>query len=381
MPNPISIEEAVSSYLTSLRAASRSPRTITSYGTVLDAFMACLRAQGVTTLEQVSREHVLCYLDTVAGRARTTLLHRASVVRCFWAFLQAEGKLPTGPAFYLAPMRQRPRRLPRILSEDEAKRMLDGLPTKQWAKERRACTEVRDRAMMEFIYAAGVRAAEVVDLQLRDLSLEYMRATVTGKGRKQRHVFFGEPAREALREWLMLRKQCAQGNVFLSRSGKPLAPSDVYRCVKRCAGVNPHALRHSFATHLLENGADLRSIQELLGHASITTTQFYTHLSKKHIFAEYSLAHPRANVREEVMDVVRGIDREVYRRDGAIVFTGPELDMESFWEEMHRYEDWTRWPEDCVVEIGGVDGKWTPLKCYLAPPAYLARMEATYPPC
>ena len=145
-----------------------------------------------------------------------------------------------------------------------------------------------------------------------------MRAIVTGKGRKERVIFFGEPARDALRDWLRPGiangSRCRSPNVFVSKSGRPLATSDIYRCVERCAGVNPHALRHSFATHLLENGADLRSIQELLGHANIRTTQFYTHLSRKHIFAEYSLAHPRAIEREVTVEAVREIDRDAYRR-------------------------------------------------------------------
>jgi integrase/recombinase XerC len=228
------------------------------------------------------------------------------VIRRFFAFCQEEGYVTLAPGFVLVPMKERPRRLPHVLSEEEAKSLLDGLP-------RGSARELRDRAMLELLYGAGVRAGEAVGLRLEDLSLEAKEARVLGKGRKWRIVIFGEPAEQALGDWLQVRSRFhpRSTNVFVSKSGHPISPSDVYRAVKRHSNISPHGLRHSFATHMLENGADLRSIQELLGHASINTTQFYTHLSLKHIFAEYSLAHPRAGASneerpEQVITVIAG---------------------------------------------------------------------------
>lgn len=293
-----SIMEAADSFLLSLRAASRSPATVKSYESVLRAFVAVLAGRGVSHLDNLSKDDVYAYLDDVVGQAHATLIHRSGIIRRFLSFSEEQGYLAPIPGFALIRTKEKPRRLPHILSEAEAKRLLDGLP-------RNSTRELRDRAMLELLYGAGVRAGEVVGLRLENLSLEAGEARVFGKGRKWRIAIFGEPAGEALGDWLQVRARfhpCCS-HVFVSKSGRPLTPSDVFRAVKRHTSISPHGFRHSFATHMLENGADLRSIQELLGHASITTTQFYTHLSLKHIFAEYSLAHPRAGGFDEPNDL------------------------------------------------------------------------------
>jgi integrase/recombinase XerD len=198
----------------------------------------------------------------------------------------------------LVPGPRRARTLPATLSADEVERLLDA---PAGAEPR----DLRDRALLELLYGCGLRAAEACALHLRDVRLEAETVRVTGKGGKQRVVPLGGAARAALERYLArgrprLAADGGSGRLFLSVRGRPLAPSDVRRALQRAlrrAGVaqrSPHALRHTFATHLLEGGADLRSIQDLLGHASVGTTQVYTHVSVRHLRKAHAAAHPRA---------------------------------------------------------------------------------------
>lgn len=232
--------------------------------------------------------------------ARSTVARKLSVVRSFLRFCEDHGLVEVSPAAALKSPKM-PKRLPQVLTPDQAALLLDAI---QGSKP----IDLRDRALFELIYSSGLRCQEVLDLRLRDVNGESSEVRVKGKGRKVRIVPVGEVALAALdrylqrgRAFLVAGATGDEDHVFLSRTGRPLSPSDIQRRLTRHlaragvpAGTTPHTLRHSFATHLLEGGADLRSIQELLGHSSLHTTQVYTHVSASHLRRAYRKAHPRA---------------------------------------------------------------------------------------
>ena len=197
----------------------------------------------------------------------------------------------------LVPGPRRVRTLPATLSEPEVERLLDGPLT---AEPRR----LRDRALLELLYGCGLRASEACGLRMGDVDADEGFVRVTGKGGKERDVPLGGAAADALDRYLRAGRprlgRPSTDRVFVSIRGRPLGPTDIRRALRRelaAAGLaerSPHALRHTFATHLLEHGADLRSIQELLGHASVGTTQVYTHVSVRHLRAAHAASHPRA---------------------------------------------------------------------------------------
>jgi site-specific recombinase XerD len=231
--------------------------------------------------------------------ARSTVARKLSVVRSFLRFCEENGLVECSPAAGISSPRL-PRRLPQVLTAEQTALLLEGIVGS-------GPLDLRDRAMFELIYSSGLRCQEVLDLRLRDLGPESRQVRVKGKGRKVRIIPVGEAALAAVERYLREGRPrlVAQGrdedHVFLSRAGRPLSPSDVQRRLRRHlmraglpAGTSPHTLRHSFATHLLEGGADLRVIQEMLGHASLGTTQVYTHVSAAHLRKTYRRAHPRA---------------------------------------------------------------------------------------
>ena len=231
------------------------------------------------------------------GMSRSTVARKLASTRSFYAQLVRAGRMQASPAD-LVSSPKRDQHLPTVLKPAELTALLDSMPGS-------TALELRDRAMFELAYSAGLRAEEVVDLDLASLDPDAEELRVEGKGGKTRVVPAGEPAWRALRAWLERgRPQLERERdpaLFLSKTGRRLSTSDVRRrlagAVRRTAvqgGVSPHTLRHSFATHLLEGGADLRSIQELLGHASISTTQTYTRVESLRLKKAYSQAHPRA---------------------------------------------------------------------------------------
>jgi len=234
------------------------------------------------------------------GLAPTSLRRRAAAIKGFYRFAFGEGLIGVDVAAHLDLPRM-PRLLPETLSAAETERLLGAPPAEA----------LLDRALLELLYAAGLRVSEALRLDLEDLSLDGAFVRVIGKGDRERLVPVGEVALEALRAWLdgPRRQAMAEhhvqavrgGPVFLGRRGRRLARQQAWAIVKRAAAgaglagrVSPHTLRHSFATHLLEGGADLRIVQELLGHASISTTQLYTHVTGERIREVYARAHPRA---------------------------------------------------------------------------------------
>ena len=232
------------------------------------------------------------------GLARSSVGRKLAAIRSFGDHLVRAGKAESNPADLLASPK-REQRLPRALGKSEVAELLDRIPA-------RTPLETRDRAMFELAYSCGLRADEIVTLDLGSVDFEGESVRVLGKGSKERLVPIGEPAQKALRRYLETARPALAGRggeqaLLVSRTGRRLSTSDVRRRLTRwvreaaMAGrVSPHALRHSFATHLLEGGADLRSIQELLGHASVSTTQIYTRVEPSSLQRAYERAHPRA---------------------------------------------------------------------------------------
>jgi tyrosine recombinase XerC len=239
--------------------------------------------------------------------SHASMARKLASVRSFFRFLVAEGLVEHNPAA-LVGLPAQGRRLPEVLYEGEVRDLLH-------AAEGEEPLALRDRAILELFYAAGVRVSELVALDVDDLDLAERQAIVRGKGRKERIVFFGLPALEAMEAYLERgrphlarqgRLDRPQPALFLSRRGGRLTARGVqqmlYRRVLRAGlaqHVSPHVLRHSFATHLLDNGADLRAIQELLGHSSLATTQVYTHVSAERLRESYDRAHPLARRRKQ----------------------------------------------------------------------------------
>jgi site-specific recombinase XerD len=234
-----------------------------------------------------------------AGAAPATVARKLAALRALFASQREHGHLPQNPAELVSSPR-RPSPLPRVLSVRETALLLESIPAG-------GSLEIRDRALFELAYACGLRAEELVTLKTADLDHDAEQLRVEGKGGKTRFVPVGEPAMAALRLYLArarppLSARSARRReddaLFLSKTGRPLGTSDVRRRLRRWATgtvqTSPHALRHSFATHLLDGGADLRSIQELLGHASVSSTQIYTRVESARLRSAYGRSHPRA---------------------------------------------------------------------------------------
>jgi integrase/recombinase XerC len=229
--------------------------------------------------------------------SRRSIARKLSSVRTFFAFANREGIIENNPAGEISTPKLG-RRLPEFLSVEETKLLLECPPADSPAG-------IRDRAVLEVLYSTGVRVAELSGIKLNDMDLLGGLVKVTGKGGKQRIALLGRYAVEALRKYLDVRTSLDRGlsrkKVFLSRTGRPLQERDFHRIVTRYSRtlwgkrrVSPHTLRHSFATHLLDGGADLRDVQELLGHAQLSTTQIYTHVSAERLKIMYDRAHPHA---------------------------------------------------------------------------------------
>ncbi|HYZ11213.1 MAG TPA: tyrosine recombinase XerC [Actinomycetota bacterium] len=240
----------------------------------------------------------LAHLST-RGLARSSVARKAAAVRSMYRFATSRGLVAANPAALLAAPKV-PTSLPPVLKRAEASSLVEA-PAGQdpWA--------VRDRALLELLYAAGIRVSELCGLDVDDLDLEEGRVRVLGKGGRERSVPIGEEAVEAARTYLAEAREGTLGDgrggpaLFLNRRGKRISPRDVRSLVEKyrqdvLAGrrVSPHTLRHSFATHLMEGGADIRAVQELLGHSSLGTTQRYTHVSRRRLFGAYRRSHPRA---------------------------------------------------------------------------------------
>lgn len=265
---------------------------------------ALLEHADLDDVSQLRLSDLRGWLGTQAadGAARASLARRAAAVRTFCRWAHRAGHLPTDPSVRLAAPR-RERTLPGVLSRREADAVLDVATV---ASDDDDPVRLRDRAALELLYATGIRVGELVGLDLDDVDLDAMVLRVVGKGDKERTVPFGAPARDAVVDWLRRGRPtvvtASSGPaLLLGRRGRRVDPRQVraavhglLRHVPDAPDLGPHGLRHSAATHLLEGGADLRMVQELLGHASLATTQVYTHVSIDRLRSSYAQAHPRA---------------------------------------------------------------------------------------
>ena len=279
-------------YLAAERGASA--HTLRSYAADLAELQTFLRGARVPGLAAADARVLRGYLAWLHGRglAKSSIARKLASVRSCYRFLARRELVAANPARQLASPRL-PRRLPSVLPKDESKDLLDA-PSEDTLAGR------RDRALLELLYASGVRVAECCGLDLEDLDRRHGTVRVMGKGSKERVVPVGEIALEALDAYLD-RRGGGNGPLFRNARGTRLSTRSVHSIVRRrarAAGlarrVTPHTLRHTFATHLLGEGADLRFIQELLGHSRLSTTQRYTHVSPEHLMKVYDAAHPRA---------------------------------------------------------------------------------------
>ncbi|MEE6389788.1 tyrosine-type recombinase/integrase [Microbacterium paraoxydans] len=293
--------EAFADHLEKVRRLS--PATVKAYRSDLRDLGASVGGGPVDLIDlEMLREWL--WQATQRGDARATLARRAATARAFFGWAREQDIVPVDPSLRLvAP--KRAKTLPTVASKDAMSELLE--------RHRQAAASgdpvaLRDHAVLELLYGAAVRVAELCGLDIDDLDLDRGTARVRGKGDKERVVPFGAPARDALtaylrraRPALLARSGAASPAVFLGRRGGRVGPRTVYEVVARALApvvgaetVGPHALRHTAATHLLDGGADLRAVQEILGHASLGTTQIYTHVSAERLTATYRLAHPRA---------------------------------------------------------------------------------------
>jgi integrase/recombinase XerC/integrase/recombinase XerD len=292
-------ETALAEYDRDLRARGSAERTRRAYGVDLSGFVAWLGPQGLGP-EDVRHRDVRRYAAGLssAGAMPATVARKLAAIRGLYGFLVRTERAGSNPA-ELVSSPKRSEKLPKVLSSEDMRSLLERIPA-------HTPLELRDRAMLELAYSCGLRCEEIVNLDRRALDYEGERVRVLGKGGRERLLPVGEPALRALERYEArgrpaLDPDPAEPALFLSKSGRRLSNSDVARrlalWVRQAAlagGISPHALRHSFATHLLEGGADLRTIQELLGHSSISTTQIYTRVDAARLREAYAATHPRA---------------------------------------------------------------------------------------
>lgn len=255
-----------------------------------------LQAAGLDSWQQVTPAEVRNWLADLRKKryAPASISRMLSSLRSFFRYLQREGVLANNPAQGIRPPRG-DKRLPKTLDVDRAGQLLDQLPAE-------TPEQLRDRAMLELFYSSGLRLAELAGLDIPDLDLPAGLVRVLGKGNKERMLPVGSRARAALQDWLTVRGQLAKEPLalFVGLRGARINPSVIRQVLARIGQtelgqhLHPHMLRHSFASHMLESSQDLRSVQELLGHANISTTQIYTHLDFQHLAQVYDQAHPRA---------------------------------------------------------------------------------------
>jgi integrase/recombinase XerD len=275
-----------------------SPRTITSYREDLGLFAAFLRGRGLDDPARVRAVHVREFLQTLrAKRSPATVARKLAAVKGFFRFLEAQRGLAENPTTFIETPRLW-RRLPQTLNLQEVERLLQGI--------RPEGLGLRDVAMLELLYGTGLRVSELIALDVDSCHFEAGFVRCIGKGNKERIVPLGRSASAALRRYLarqrprLLRRRPGTEALFVTTRGGRLTRQRVWQVLRRAAragtitkAIGPHTLRHSFATHLLERGADLRTVQELLGHANISTTQRYTHVDRARLKAVHEKYHPR----------------------------------------------------------------------------------------
>jgi integrase/recombinase XerC len=311
------LEEHIEAFLEALRNRALSEHTISSYEFDLRDFQK-FAASRRTDIDHVDHTFLRDFLNHLYEKKpkklqKVSVARKLACLRTFFKFLVKDGRLKSNPAELISSPRL-PKKLPSYLGEDEAAAVVEML-------QGPSMKDLRDRAMLELLYASGLRVRELVGLNDESLDMSQQLVRVFGKGKKQRIVPFGEHAARALAAYVSERGRMGlagaeddgQMPLFVSLRGRRLDARDVQRLVEKTRmrlpsgrRTTPHTLRHTFATHLLERGADLRAIQELLGHSSLATTEKYTHVSLEHLRAEYDKAHPKAKRKEKKNGVVGG---------------------------------------------------------------------------
>ncbi len=295
------MQEVFNKYINYLQVEkSASPYTVRNYTTDLVDFFDFLRRQGIVSLKEIEKNILRDYLSYLMGRGfvKASIARKLSAIRSFYRYLLREEMVTTNPAKDTSSPKL-DKRLPSFLTTDEIVRLLE-------APDSATPQGQRDRALLELLYAAGLRVSELVRLNLEQVDLDTREIRVWGKGSKERMTLMGEPAAQALTLYLNQGRPQLLGAkktsaMFLNRYGGRLTERSVQELLQSYADIigldkriHPHMLRHTFATHLLDGGADLRVVQELLGHASLTSTQIYTHVSKSQARKVYLSAHPLA---------------------------------------------------------------------------------------
>ena len=303
---PASQRDLIAAFLEHLRLERHlSPNTLAAYRTDL-LQLATFLARSQRSLESADHATLRRFLaqQHALGYARASIARRVGAIHTFYRWAADAGRIDHDPSLLLG----RPKvanRLPTVLRVGEATALMEAPAPADADDPVAVAVRLRDEAILELLYGSGLRVSEVTTLTTEGLDLEGGRVHVVGKGTKERRVPLSEDAVDALRAWLaegrpVLATQPTEA-LFVNRKRKPMSPRDVRAMVDGYAGdllpgrrVGPHTLRHSFATHLLEGGADIRAVQELLGHSSVATTQRYTHVSRTRLFEAYERSHPRA---------------------------------------------------------------------------------------
>jgi integrase/recombinase XerC len=303
------LARSVEGFLQSLGLENSSPHTCLNYGSDLQQFVRYFSPPGeqppppgAFDALQIREFMAACYAH---GNSNRTVARKLSAVRAFFEFLVREGAAGMNPAKLVATPKI-PNSLPAVMTPEQINNLIDAVDDfpaqgKDDARKRFPARIRRDRVIFELLYGSGLRVAELVGLDRADFDWKGRWVRVRGKGRKERLVPFGKKAAEALERYLAVRGHDAEPAILLNERGARLTTRSVERIVKQYAlrvsgdpALHPHSLRHAFATHLLSDGADLRAIQELLGHASLSTTQKYTQLSLEKLMEVYDRAHPKA---------------------------------------------------------------------------------------
>lgn len=280
-----------------------APNTLESYERDLTNYILFLQNNGVSSLTQMERRHIAAYVGSLRkdGKANATISRTLVSIRNFCRFLVQERLIEEDPSQHLE-MPKQEKRLPRVLGMADVERLLE-------APKRDTPVGARDKAMLEVLYATGIRVSELITLKLEDVHLGLGYVRCIGKGSKERIIPLGRIAAQSLDDYIrnwrhrLLKPGRTPDELFLNHLGTGMTRQGFWKIIKKYAAaagirqeITPHTLRHSFATHLLENGADLRAVQEMLGHADISTTQIYTHVTKKKMKEIYDRTHPRAKM-------------------------------------------------------------------------------------
>lgn len=285
-------------YLTVEKGLAKN--TLQAYERDILHFVEALDQMGIRDLEATTRQHVVSYFMRLKqeGKASSTISRSVSSIRTFYHYLFRDQLITHNPIVHIESPKIN-RKLPKVLTAKEVEALLA-------APEAAPAFGQRDRAMLELLYATGMRVSELISLNLEDVHLQMEFVKCMGKGSKERIIPLGQLAVQAIEVYVQagrekLLKQRRERALFLNQHGRRLTRQGFWKIIKKHAQragiekeITPHTLRHSFATHLLENGADLRSVQEMLGHSDISTTQIYTHVTKSRLKEQYSKAHPRA---------------------------------------------------------------------------------------